>query len=411
MKKFFFVFIIAFSLLNPNVQVLSQTQERKKPKIKKFGSSLKRQTESNSNQKKSNQADVTDEDVIKINTNLVVSDCLVTDLKGNIITGLKADDFNIFEDNQLQEIQSFSLGNDARVPRSIVLIIDYSPSQKPYIERSVAAAKLLVDKLRPNDLMAIVTDNVEIISQFTADKNNLKKKLDSLIKNGFFSTNFGESKQFSALYAVLNEMFDETDVRPIVIFQTDGDELLFLNDQFGDLIYPAMTLKKTTFSSGELFDLIDKSRASIYSIFVGAKLLGLSEEAKQKKREIERLRRYQYWGVNPNEISQLTTEEKKMERQRQERIKQYYPNGVIDAQEFMSDLSQKTGGWLEFLEEPEQAEGIYTRILSELNVRYLIGYYPSNDIKDGKRRILKIEVKNHPEYKILGKTSYLAPLE
>jgi hypothetical protein len=77
-------------------------------------------------------------------------------------------------------------------------------------------------------------------------------------------------------------------------------------------------------------------------------------------------------------------------------------------QEFMSDLSQKTGGWLEFLEEPEQADGIYNRILSELNTRYIIGYLPTNEAKDGKRRKVKIEVKNHPEYKVLGKTTYTA---
>ena len=43
-----------------------------------------------------------------------------------------------------------------------MLIIDYSSSQRPYIENSIAAAKTLVDKLRPNDQMAIVTDDVEL---------------------------------------------------------------------------------------------------------------------------------------------------------------------------------------------------------------------------------------------------------
>jgi len=74
----------------------------------------------------------------------------------------------------------------------------------------------------------------------------------------------------------------------------------------------------------------------------------------------------------------------------------------------MLNLSQVSGGWLEFLEEPGQAEGIYNRILSELNTRYIIGYSPTNETKDGKRRTIKIEVKNHPEYTILGKTSYIA---
>jgi VWFA-related protein len=401
---YFLLALMIFSLSFP-----AQTTERKKPKIKDFGSSLKRKKPPKTSQTASGKTENSDEDAIKINTNLVVLDCLVVDGKGNVVSGLKPEDFAVKEDNQPQQIELFSLGDNAKVPRSIVLVIDYSGSQKPYIERSIEAAKLLVDKLRPNDLMAIVTDDVELIAQFTADKNKLKKELDGLKKNrSFLSFNIGKSKQFSALYATLNEIFDETDVRPIIIFQTDGDELLFLNDQFGDLIYPQSTDRKVNFSSNELFELMSKSRASIYSIFVGAKLLGLSEAEKQKKREAERLKVLKYWGINPDRIRPPTPAEEEERRQLQARIKQYYPNGLPDVQEFMSNLSQQTGGWLEFLDEPDQADGIYNRILSDLNTRYIIGYLPTNEAKDGKRRTVKIEVKNHPEYKVLGKTGYIA---
>lgn len=407
MKFFAILFAILFIFSNLTEPIFSQTTERKKAKIKKFGSSLEKKSEENSNSKREKKADNPDEDVIKIDTNLVVLDCLVADAKGNVITGLKREDFKITEDTQPQEIQTFTLGNDAKIPRSIVLVIDYSGSQKPYIERSVEAAKLLVDKLRQNDLMAIVTDDVEIISQFTADKNKLKKELNSLKKNGFFFPKIGASKQFSALYAVLNEMFDETDVRPIIIFQTDGDELPFLSDQFGDLIYPQQFERKTNFSTAELFELTKKSRASIYSVFVGARLLGLSEEEKKQRREIERQRWARYWGINPYRIMHPPPEEQERINRQQARIKKYYPNGLPDPQEFMSNLSEDTGGWLAFLEEPEQADGIYSRILSELNTRYIIGYTPTNEAKDGKRRTVKVEVINHPEYSVWGRKTYI----
>lgn len=406
MNNLFRILLCALLLIfGQSSNLFAQTTERKKPKIKKFGSSLSKPNKANADASKGNTSENSDEDVIKINTNLVTLDCLVVDTKGNVITGLKPEDFVITEDNQTQQIDFFSLGDDAKIPRSIVLIIDYSGSQKPYIERSVEAAKLLVDKLRPNDLMAIVTDDVEIIAQFTSDKNKLKKELNSLKRKGFLAPKIGESKQFSSLYAVLNEMFDETDVRPIVIFQTDGDELLFLSDQYGHLINPSGADRRTSFSTQELFELTDKSRASLYSIFVGAKLLGLSEEEKRKKSEIERLKIFRYWGINPDKVA---AQEEQFRKRQQERIKRYYPNGVPDVQEFMLNLSEQTGGWLEFLEEPEQADGIYNRILSELNTRYIISYLPTNESKDGKRRGVKIEVKNHPEYKVLGKTSYIA---
>lgn len=380
--------------------IFSQVPKRKKTKIKNFGSSLKQTNDPK--QKSSAPKESANDDVIKINTNLVVLDCLVVDADGKTVNGLKAEDFSISEDGQAQQIDLFSLGDDTKVPRSIVLVIDYSGSQKPYIERSVEAAKLLVDKLRPNDLMAVVTDDVELIVQFTADKNKLKKELNSLKRKGFITPHVGQSKQFSALYATLNEMFDETDVRPIVVFQTDGDQFIYLKDHFGTEIDGMSEEAKANFTSQELLDLANKSRASIYSILVGEKLTGLSEEEKNKKRESKKQEMLKYWGIDS-----LTPEEAERERQSQIRTKQYYPDGLPDEQEFMSNLSQQNGGWMEFLEKPEQAEGIYTRILSELNTRYIIGYSPTNETKDGKRRSVKIEIKNHPEYKILGKTSYI----
>lgn len=406
---FFFTILFVFSNI-----AFAQATTRKKTKIKDFGSSLKKKLPNNGTQNKVVKPENPNEDVIKIETNLVVLDCLVTDDKGNVITGLTAQDFIISEDTQPQQIETFTLGSDAKIPRSIVLVIDYSGSQKPFIEKSVEAAKLLVDKLRPNDLMAIVTDDVEIISQFTSDKNKLKKELNSLKKTGGFNFfgfgnfNIGKSQQFSALYAVLNEMFDETDVRPIVIFQTDGDELPYFSDQFGHIIYPYYANRKTNFSTQELSDLTDSSRASIFSVYVGAKLLGLSEEEKKKKREFERRLWAAYFGIDLNQPRVQTPEEVERTRQIQALTKKYYPNGFPDVQEFMSNLSQQTGGWIEFLEEPGQADGIYNRILSELNTRYIIGYLPTNETKDGKRRHVKIEIKNHPEYKVLGKTSYIA---
>ena len=47
-------------------------------------------------------------------------------------------------------------------------------------------------------------------------------------------------------------------------------------------------------------------------------------------------------------------------------------------------------------------------ILSDINERYVVGYYPTNKNRDGKRRKINIAVKGHPEYTILGRRSYFA---
>jgi hypothetical protein len=88
--------------------------------------------------------------------------------------------------------------------------------------------------------MALITDDIEMLSDFTTNKTELKKKLDILLARnrgkkgflGFGKTNirYGLSAQYSALMATLNEMFDNEDQRPIIVFQTDGDEAKYLRN-------------------------------------------------------------------------------------------------------------------------------------------------------------------------------------
>ena len=71
-------------------------------------------------------------------------------------------------------------------------------------------------------------------------------------------------------------------------------------------------------------------------------------------------------------------------------------------------IAKYTGAWAEFLENPSQADEIYTRVLTDIDRRYIVGYYPTNRVRDGKRRKVKIEVHNHPEYLVWGQRSYFA---
>ena len=222
-----------------------QASQRERPKLKDFGSSLKKlkwdpQRKQAVNTTQPSTDGSSDNDVIRIETSLVVNDVLVTDRQGRPIRNLNQNDFAIAEDGIPQQVGLFTLGDDAKLSRSIVLIIDYSRSQFPYISDSIEAAKILVDKLGPRDQMAIVTDDIELLAGFTSDKRSLKQALDSLVQRnrgskgtfgiGKKQPRFGRSSQFSALMATLNEAFDEEDQTPVIVFQTDGDEIEYLRN-------------------------------------------------------------------------------------------------------------------------------------------------------------------------------------
>src|SRR4051812_32254571 len=121
----------AVCLINSGFFVSAQSTNDEKSKIKDFGSSLKR--DPNKKDEKDDKSANPDDEVLRVETNLVVNDILVFDKRGRSVQGLNKEDFIVTEDNQTQEIQVFSLGDRTPISRSIVLIIDYSPSLFPYI--------------------------------------------------------------------------------------------------------------------------------------------------------------------------------------------------------------------------------------------------------------------------------------
>jgi VWFA-related protein len=410
-----FLYLFVLAPLGAEAQTLapslerSQAQTREKPKLRDFGSSLRRlkwderkKAAVETKQKREKVKGSSDEDVIRVETTLVVSDVLVMDERGRPVLGLTRDDFVVAEDAKPQVISTFSLGDSADVPRSIVLVIDYSPSQNPFIKTSIAAAKTLVDKLGPRDRMAIVTDSVELLADFTQDKDTLKKRLDSLERGA----GSGRSLQFTALMASLREMFSEEDVRPIIIFQTDGDELDELRPMKGTpFVWPnrySMVNPQAfrEFSLEDIWDTAERSRVTVYSVISGIRLIAVPEAE-----QLERAKRVTELLFKPGRVRQEI--EKKLERGRID-LKAEFP-GIIRRQLAVATIAQVTGGWTEFLEGPAQAETVYSRVFADINQRYIIGYYPTNKNHDGKRRNVKVTVRDHPEYIVWGRKAYYAP--
>jgi VWFA-related protein len=388
---------------------LAQSPDQEKPRLRRFGESLNQdfQKRKEEESRKAASKPSKDDNVLRLKTTLVTLDVLVLDKQGRAVTGLKPEDFAITEDNRPQQISLFSLGNDAAIARAIVLIIDYSSSQLPYIHTSIDAAKALVDQLNPKDKMAIVTDDVEMLTDFTSDKRVLKRALESL-RDKADSGKPGFSLQFTALMATLTELFSEEDLRPIVIFQTDGDEATRLHqspeqpppnlgrmDKETARYWRQRQFLDRRFTLDDVIAQVEKSRATIYSVIPGEQLVGLSadEQIEQVKKYVRA--RMKALPERPFSTTELPREVLAVEAQR-----------MAAEQLALCTVAKLSGGWFEFLTAPAQAAPIYARMLSDINMRYVLGFYPANEAQDGKRRKVSIQVLNHPEYLILGRTIY-----
>ena len=149
------------------------------------------------------------DDVVKINTNLVQVDAVVTK-DGKHVTNLTADDFEIFEDGKRQTITSFAfisnvpgsapqpVAKDAKKPATVVpfgpvkpnetrrtmaiLVDDLGLSAESMHQVKRQLRKFVTEQLQPNDLLAIIRTSGEMgaLQQFTNDRRILTRAVDQL---------------------------------------------------------------------------------------------------------------------------------------------------------------------------------------------------------------------------------------
>ena len=159
------------------------------------------------------------DDVVKITTNLVQIDAVVTK-NGKPVRDLKAEDFEIYEDGRKQEITTFayisnlptapSAAAPGSVPppepakggagtppggpiqrdvsrRTVAIVVDdlgLSAESMGQVRRQVR--KFIAEEIQPNDLVAIIRTGGEMgaLQQFTNDKRMLSRAVDLLRWNG-----------------------------------------------------------------------------------------------------------------------------------------------------------------------------------------------------------------------------------
>lgn len=114
-----------------------------------------------------------DDDVVRVNTDLVVLNVTVTDKAGQYVKGLKASDFKIYEDGvevQPNMISGFSLQES---PYAAVVLLDSSGSMEARFSLARSAAIRFLDGLRPEDVAAVYRfdSKVERVQEFSGGRD------------------------------------------------------------------------------------------------------------------------------------------------------------------------------------------------------------------------------------------------
>ncbi len=97
-------------------------------------------------------AQTKDDEVISVDSSIVVMNAAVTDASGKGIRGINPKLFHVFEDGQEQEIKSFDA---EETPFAAVILLDTSGSMETRVSLARAAAIQFLDGMRPDDFTAI----------------------------------------------------------------------------------------------------------------------------------------------------------------------------------------------------------------------------------------------------------------
>ena len=114
---------------------------------------------------------------------MVQVDAVVRDRAGRLIDNLTADDFRVYEDGVLQEIQSFSRDE---LPLAVALVIDRSGSVGPYISELRRIATRALDQLKPQDEVCLFSfaDTVDRLEDLTTDRQRIVDAIDRIRTGG-----------------------------------------------------------------------------------------------------------------------------------------------------------------------------------------------------------------------------------
>ncbi len=157
---------------------------------------------------------------VEANVQVVSVTAVIHDKAGKFVPGLGMADVEVYEDGRKQELSFFreASGGDAKIPLSVVLVLDASGSMLKNMRFLQQAALAFVSKLEDVDTALVVQFNESIkgSAEFTGDLERLENFVEALQAWGGTSLN-------DAVHYSLNRIRDQAGRKAIIVF-SDGDD-------------------------------------------------------------------------------------------------------------------------------------------------------------------------------------------
>ena len=341
-----------------------------------------------------------DLDILRVETQLVSVPTVILDRDGKPLTNLKAGNFTIYEDGKPQELANFAT---VAAPFEVALLLDTSGSTRADLDLIRRSAENFIASLREGDKVSIVAfkteieggrkeAKVEILNGLTSDRNELKASLGTL------NTSNG-----TPYYDGLREIAEK------VFRQPAGKEAR------GRRAIVALTDGVDSVSEAEFEDVRDAlQRQGISSYFVEVntedffeeRVLGDCDDPETLRFSSIQLRRY-YRNFVKNPKAEKTMSFCDLGQFERLTISKRLYNL---ARSEMKELADKSGGKTFEVGSLREAKTAFQQVATEIGTQYSLGYYSSNEKRDGTFRKIRVELKGIPAgAKIQAREGYTAP--
>jgi VWFA-related protein len=314
-----------------------------------------------------------EDEVVKVETNLVTMPVSVIDRDGRFISGLQQKDFKIFENNVEQKVEWFQ---SVEQPFTVILMIDVSPSTSFQIDEIHQGAITFINQLRPSDKVMVMSfdENVHVLCQPTNNRN--------VLRNAIYEAQFGEGTSlYDAVdHAINRELANITGRKAVVIF-TDGvdttsrranyQSTLADVEEVDALFYPIRYNTQRNFAGGGVRTRRQQDDDNWVDIIVGGILGGGGGGA----------------GGGGGRNGQSPGE---------------YATGL----RYLETLALNSGGRKFEAESTYNLEAAFAGIAEELRRQYSLGYYPDKAGAVGERRQIKVRVMR-PNVIVKAKNTYI----
>ncbi len=310
------------------------------------------------------------EEIIKVETNLVTMPVSVLDRDGRFISGLRQQDFRIFENGIEQKVDYFQ---SVEQPFTVILLIDVSPSTQWQIDDIHRAAIAFVDQLRANDRVMVMAfdERVQVLSQPTNNR--------AVLRSAIRQAQMGDGTSlYEAVHNVIDRQLRQIEGRKAVVLFTDGVDTTSRRANYQStvkeaeetdaLIYPIRYDTSRDMNGGISYPHPHRKRGGLGDIIGiilgGGQWPGPGGGA----------------GGSPSE----------------------YETG----KRYLEAIAQNSGGRKFEADSLTNLDAAFSGIAEELRRQYSLGYYPDVVGKIGERKQIRIRVAR-PNVVVRAKTSYI----